>query len=315
MIPASATPFRGVYAATLLPLREDGTIDAPGLARHLKDCTSTPDIVGILCNGHAGENHLLDREEKRFVVETARRAIGAEKIIVSGVLSEDVAEACRHARDAVAAGADALLVFPPFSWAVSQDAEAIVAHHRAICDAVDAPVMLYQSSVGSGGMAYSLPILERLLRLPRIVAVKEGSWETNAYDRHRTLAARVAPHVEVMASGDEHLLPCFAIGTTGSLVSLAAILPGSIGRLWAAVQAGDLGTARRIHAAIQPLANLIYGRPPAGRATLRLKACLVMRKKWSSCRTKKAADILSEQEWRELSQALECALAMELECD
>ncbi|ACI50715.1 dihydrodipicolinate synthetase [Gluconacetobacter diazotrophicus PA1 5] len=315
MIPASATPFRGVYAATLLPLHEDGMIDAPGLARHMKDCTSSPDIVGILCNGHAGENHLLNREEKRLVVETARHAIGMEKIIVSGVLSEDIQDACLQARDAVDAGADALLVFPPFSWAVSQDAEAIVAHHRAICEAVDAPVMLYQSSIGTGGMAYSLPILERLLQLPRIVAIKEGSWETNAYDRHRRLAARVAPHVEVMASGDEHLLPCFAIGTTGSLVSLAAILPRSIGRLWNAVQAQDLDTARRVHAAIQPLANLIYGRAPSGRATLRLKACLVMQKTWSSCRTRKASEVLSPEEWRELSQALEYALVMEQERD
>ncbi|GAA4484781.1 dihydrodipicolinate synthase family protein [Gluconacetobacter asukensis] len=315
MIPASATPFRGVYAATLLPLHEDGTIDVPNLARHLRDCTSSADIVGILCNGHAGENHLLNREEKRLVVETARGQIGAEKIIVSGVLSEDVEDACLQARDAVDAGADALLIFPSFSWAVSQDAEAIVAHHRAICEATDAPIMLYQSSIGTAGMAYSLPILERLLALPRIVAIKEGSWETNAYDRHRRLAARVAPHVEVMASGDEHLLACFAIGTTGSLVSLAAILPRSIGGLWNAIQAGDLNTARRIHATIQPLANLIYGRAPAGRATLRLKACLVMQKKWSSCRTRKASEVLSPEEWRELSQALQYPLAMELERD
>ncbi|MFT8979655.1 dihydrodipicolinate synthase family protein, partial [Gluconobacter oxydans] len=254
---------------------------------------------------------LLTRAEKRRVVELAAETIGKDRIIVSGILSEDVDEACLHARDAVEAGADALLVFPPFSWAVSQDHDAIIAHHAAICEAVDAPIMLYQSSVGSGGMAYSLPILESLLRLPGIVAIKEGSWETNAYDKHRRLAARVAPHVDVMASGDEHLLPCFAIGTTGSLVSLAAILPVSLAKLWRAMENNDLPAACKVHDVIQPLANLIYGRAPSGRATLRLKACLVMQGKWPSCRTRKASDIITPEEWQELSAALQDAMTLE----
>ncbi|MBS1072691.1 dihydrodipicolinate synthase family protein [Gluconobacter cerinus] len=311
MIPASPAPFRGVYAATLAPFLANGTLDETLFCEHLIDCTSHEGIVGILCNGHAGENHLLTRTEKRRVIELATNTIGANRIIVSGVLAEDLNEACDHARDAVAAGADALLVFPPFSWAVSQDAEAIIAHHTAICNAVDAPVMLYQSSIGSGGMAYSMPILDALLRLPKVVAVKEGSWETNAYDRHRRLAARVAPHVEVMASGDEHLLACFAIGTTGSLVSLAAILPTAMSRLFRAVEENDLPLARKIHEAVQPLANLIYGRQPGGRATLRLKACLVMQDKWPSCRTRKASDIIAPEEWQELSAALETAMTVE----
>lgn len=311
MIPASPAPFRGVYAATLVPFLADGTLDETLFCEHLTDCTGRAGIVGILCNGHAGENHLLTRAEKRRVVKLAAETIGANRIIVSGVLSEDLNEACDHACDAVAAGADALLVFPPFSWAVSQDAEAIIAHHTAICNAVDVPIMLYQSSIGSGGMAYSIPILEALLRLPKVVAVKEGSWEANAYDRHRRLAARVAPHVDVMASGDEHLLACFAIGTTGSLVSLAAILPTAMSRLFRAVEENDLPLARKIHEAVQPLANLIYGRQPGGRATLRLKACLVMQDKWPSCRTRKASDIIPPEEWQELSAALETAMTVE----
>ncbi|GAC89345.1 dihydrodipicolinate synthase [Gluconobacter thailandicus F149-1 = NBRC 100600] len=311
MIPASPTPFRGVYAATLVPFLENGMLDEARFTQHLSDCTRPEGIVGILCNGHAGENHLLTREEKRRVVELAAETIGTDRIIVSGILSEDVDEACLHARDAVEAGADALLVFPPFSWAVSQDHDAIIAYHAAICEAVDTPIMLYQSSVGSGGMAYSLPILESLLRFPSIVAIKEGSWETNAYDKHRRLAARIAPHVDVMASGDEHLLPCFAIGTTGSLVSLAAILPVSLAKLWHAMENNDLPAARKVHDIIQPLANLIYGRAPSGRATLRLKACLVMQGKWPSCRTRKASDIIAQEEWQELSAALQDAMILE----
>ncbi|RUT24831.1 dihydrodipicolinate synthase family protein [Asaia sp. W19] len=309
----TASHFRGIYAATLVPFDETGSIEFSLLRAHLRSCTATDEISGILCNGHAGENHLLARKEKKQIIQVARETLGERRLIVSGILAEDTAEACLHAQDAIDAGADALLVFPPFSWAVAQDDAAIIAHHEAICAASSVPVMLYQSSIGSGGMAYSLPLLETLLGLPGVIAVKEGSWETNAYDRHRRLAARVAPHVQIMASGDEHLLPCFAIGTTGSLVSLAAILPRSICRLWNAVERGDMAKARTIHEAIQPLANLIYGKAPSSRATLRLKACLVMMGEWSACRTRRPSDILSSNEWLVLQHALEAAMKVEEE--
>jgi len=307
MIPQHDYPFRGLYAANLIPLDDSAAIDHALLARHLRHITTLPEIVGILCNGHAGENHCLVAAEKRAVVETASRAIGQNKIIVSGVLAERVEDAVAEARDAMVAGADALLVFPSFSWAGSLDVDAIIAHHRAIGEATEAPIMLYQAPVGSG-LSYPSAVLERLLALPRIVAIKEGSWETNAYGRNRALTARVAPTVEVMASGDEHLMPCFAIGTTGSLVSLAAILPDAIADLWIAMEQGQLARARDIHEAIQPLANLIYGRAPVSRATLRLKACMVMAGHWPSCRTKRTSDVLDEQEWQALSTALTTAL-------
>lgn len=309
----TASHFRGIYAATLVPFDETGLIAFSLLRAHLRRCTADDGIRGILCNGHAGENHLLTREEKKQVIEVARETLGNDRLIVSGILAEETTEACFHVQDAIDAGADALLVFPPFSWALAQDDAAILAHHQAICAASTVPVMLYQSSIGSGGMAYSLPLLETLLGLPGIVAVKEGSWETNAYDRHRRLAARVAPHVQVMASGDEHLLPCFAIGTTGSLVSLAAILPRSMCRLWSAVESGDMAKARAIHEAIQPLANLIYGKAPSSRATLRLKACLVILGEWSACRTRRPSVILSSNEWSALRHALEAAMKVEEE--
>ena len=79
-----------------------------------------------------------------------------------------------------------------------------------------------------------------------------------------------------MASGDEHLLTCFILGSEGSLVSLAALIPEPIIALDQAVRDGDLGRAQALHGTIQPLANAIYGRPPGFYATARLKACLAL---------------------------------------
>ena len=66
------------------------------------------------------------------------------------------------------------------------------------------------------------------------------------------------------------------LGSEGSLVSLAAVIPEPIIALDGAVRVGDLARAQTLHAAIQPLANAIYGRPPGFYATARLKACLAL---------------------------------------
>lgn len=238
------------------------------------------------------------------MVEIAHETIGKRAIIVSGVLAEESREAQRHAADAQAAGADALLVFPPFSWALSQEPSMVVRHHEMIAAAADMPMMLYQAGVGAGSMAYPLGTLERLVQLPQVVGIKEGSWETGAYDRNKRLVARVAPHVEMMASGDEHLLPCFAIGSAGSLVSLAVLMPDEIVALDRAVISGDMATARALHARIQPLANAIYGAAPGGFATVRLKACMELLGRWPLGHGRPPIGALDEGERRRLRVAL-----------
>jgi 4-hydroxy-tetrahydrodipicolinate synthase len=274
MIPGGPHPYRGVYAATLTPLDAEGRIDEQLLAEHFTSVASVDGIVGVLCNGHAGENFLLTREDRRRITRIASETIGDRAIIVSPV------EAQHHAVDARQAGADAVLVFPPFSWALSQDDAMALRHHRMIADAAAMPMVLYQAGVRAGTWAYKPDVLAALARLPSVVAVKEGSWESAAYDANRRLLRQVAPHVECMASGDEHLLPCFAIGTTGSMVSLAAIMPAEIVALYRAVQRGDLDAARAIHERVQPLASAIYGTPPYGHATARLKLCMELLGVW-----------------------------------
>jgi 4-hydroxy-tetrahydrodipicolinate synthase len=166
------------------------------------------------------------------------------------------------------------MVFAPYSWVLGQDKEMAIAHHRFVRDATALPMMLFQGSVRSGRIAYSPSVLAELARLPGVVAIKEGSWEVATYEATRRILADAAPHVAVMASGDEHLLTCFVLGSEGSLVSLAVLIPELIVALDRAVRSSDLTAAQQAHRVIQPLANAIYGTPPGSHAAARLKTCL-----------------------------------------
>jgi 4-hydroxy-tetrahydrodipicolinate synthase len=274
MIAQRPDAFHGIYAATVCPLLGDGRIDEPTLARHLEANASVAGMKGLLINGHAGENFMLSREEKRRVTEIAFEVCGHESVLVCGINAEDSLEAQRHVDDAKAAGADAVLVFPPFSWALSQDADMALAHHTIANARAQMPLMLYQAGVNAGTMAYTPEVLAGLAQLPHVVGVKEGSWEAAAYEGNRRLVQRLAPHVAMMASGDEHLLTCFAVGSEGSLVSLAAVVPELVIALDAAVRAGNLAQARELNERVYPLAKAIYGTAPGGHANARLKTCL-----------------------------------------
>ena len=257
---------------------------------------------GLLLNGHAGENAMLSRAEQRRVIEIGRQ-IGRDHLIVAGINAESSDAAGQLARDAADAGADAIMVFAPFSWALGAADRVIVDHHQRIQQATALPMFLFQGSVNSG-LAFSPSVLRSLLDLRSVVGIKEGSWETSAYDAVRRLTKSVRPDVAVMASGDEHLFTCFVLGSEGSLVSLAAVVPELIVALDRAVKEGDMAGARLLHDRIYPLAKAVYGTAPGSLATARLKACLKLLGRLDRATCRAPVGDLPPEEYERLALAL-----------
>lgn len=305
MIPAGPERFFGIYPSTILPMRRDYAPDWAGYERHTAACVLQPGIAGVLCNGHAGENFVITRAEKRRAVEITVATVGGSRIVVAGVNQESSLEAAGEAREARAAGADAIMVFLPNAFALAQDEEMAERHHRLIEAAVPGmPMFLFQGSVSAGRMAYTPSVLERLLAIETVVGIKEGGWEVNRYDALRRQSKAARPDVAVMASGDEHLLACYAHGSDGSMVSLADIIPAEIVALDAAVRRSDLATARELHERIEPLADAIYGLPPGGRATARIKFCLAELGRIADAAVRPPVSPVSDAEARVLRAAL-----------
>ena len=266
----------GIHAATIVPMTPDYRVDEAALAAHLTSVARTPGIRGLLVNGHAGENFVLDGTEKRRVVEIARESIPADCLLCSGIYSESSLDAARDAEAAEAAGADILLIFPPNSFALDHDRRCALIHHAHVRDACSLPLLLYGAAIGAGAMAYPPDLLLELVAEDRVVGIKEGSWEVAAYEANWRLLTDRRADFAVLGSGDEHLLVTYMVGTHGSQVSLAALAPALIVALCDAATAGDWATARRLHERIYPLARAIYREAPGGRATARIKAALML---------------------------------------
>jgi len=302
--------LRGIHAATIVPMTPDFEIDEAQLAAHLASVASAPGINGLLVNGHAGENFVLSLAEKRRVVELARQHTPQDCLIVSGVNHESSLESAREAAALQQAGADGLLVFPPNSWALGHADDCVIEHHRYIRDTTTAPLMLYAAPVGAGAMAYAPPLLTRLVADPRFVAVKEGSWEVAAYEQNLRLIRKLRPDFVVLGSGDEHLLTSYLVGSAGSQVSLACVVPELVVSLWNAAEAGDWERARVAHEKLYPLAVAIYRDAPGGRATVRLKGCLKLLGRLSCDAARPPQPAATRSELQALEQALRFAGAL-----
>lgn len=309
MIRSPSHCLTGIHAATIVPMHADYSLDEAALAQHIVDVTEFKGIRGLLVNGHAGENFTLTIEEKKRVVEIARKVAPPDCYLVSGVNQESSLTASEEASILEQAGADALLVFPPNSWALGHADNVVMIHHRHILDATQCPLMIYGAPVGAGYMAYPLSVLGELVSEPRICAIKEGSWEVATYEANRRHIKQIRPEFIVMGSGDEHLLTSYMIGNEGSQVSLAAIIPELLCDLWDASARGAWTCARLVHEKIYPLSVAVYRDAPGGRATARLKACLKILGRLQSDALRPPQPLATLSEYHKLEYALKQALS------
>ena len=125
--------LKGIYAATVVPLKKSKSINEIGLKNHIKDIIKTNGIKGLLLNGHAGENFTLNVEEQIKVIKIAKKYKDLDKKLISGLNFEDPLLASNVAKKMTKAGADAILIFPPFSWSQGISEEMIFQHHKIIC--------------------------------------------------------------------------------------------------------------------------------------------------------------------------------------
>jgi len=189
-------------------------------------------------------------------------------------------------------------------WALGQEEDSVVAHHQHVIAACRVPILIYQAPVGAAALAYPIKTLRRLVLLPRIAGIKEGSWEVATYEANRRAIKILRPGIAVLGSGDEHLLTSYLIGSEGSQVSLAAVAPTAVVALWRAASHGNWVEARNWHEAIYPLAVAIYREPPRIRATARLKACLKILGLISHDAARPPTPVLPSDEYRRLEEAL-----------
>ena len=251
----------GVIPAVLLPFADDLSIDEMSFRGHLRHVAAVEGLAAVTVNAHSTEVASCTFEEQRRVMEIAADEVGGRLPIVHGVWADGSLEAARIARTATAGGAAALLVFPPASFTLGQNAEMAIAHFRRIADASDLPIIAFQYPLATG-QGYPPETLLRLLdAVPSIRAIKD--W-TNNVQLHewqvRTLQSLPRP-VTVLTTHSSWLLSSLVLGCNGLLSGAGSVIADLQARLFRAAAANDLAAARALNDRIYPLARAFYADP------------------------------------------------------
>lgn len=266
--------LRGVTVATVLPFRDDSSIDWDGYSRVLDYCACPDEVAAVFVNGHAGEGGSLSEDERQAVIERTRRQIGA-KPLLSGIIAHSTAEAIHQARLAEAAGADCAVLFPPapLGGGASATSRAPVAFVQAVSSSIGIPVSIFQYPLASG-FGYSPETLAKIATLDSVIAIKEGSDTMLAYDENRRAVKQGDPSVAVLPSNFNWFLPQLAVGGDGILSGLVSLAPDLFVALWQASLADDLKAMRAINERLYPIVRAIYGPAPIMDMHTRMKVGL-----------------------------------------
>jgi 4-hydroxy-tetrahydrodipicolinate synthase len=247
-------------------MNEDGSLDVPGLVRHVEWLIDGGVDVLMPC-GTTGESATLTADEQRRVIGTCVQTAEGRVPVFAGAGTNSTDRSKRLASDAVAEGADGLLLVTPYYNRPSQ--EGLFRHYAEVAVAGGGvPVVLYNVPSRTG-VNLDPETVFRLAELEPVVGVKEASGDLNQV---MTLV-RERPDGFLVLSGDDAIaFTIMALGGDGVVSVAANEVPVRMKKLVSAALSGDMARARRAHYDLLPLmlANFLESNPVPVKTALHL---------------------------------------------
>ena len=242
----SETRFHGVFPYVVSPVRESGEVDAEVLARLCDDLIKAG-VHGLTPLGSTGEFAYLTWAQRRRVVEVVIEAARGRIPVVAGVASTTIADAVFQAREFERLGCSGILAILEAYFPVSD--EGVFAYFKAVAEAVSVPVVLY-TNPNFQRSDLSLPVIDRLSRIPNIGYIKDASFNTG---RLMSIINRVEGRMQVFAASS-HIPACvMLIGGVGWMAGPACVAPKQSVELYELCRHGDWVAAMECQ---RPLCNL-----------------------------------------------------------
>ena len=262
-------PIVGSIVALVTPMHEDASVDYDGL-RNLIDwhIAEGTDCIGVV--GTTGESPTVSVEEHCEIIRVSVKHAAGRVPIMAGAGANSTREAIELTRFSKEVGADCTLQVVPYYNKPSQ--EGIYQHFRAIAEAVDLPVVLY--NVPGRTVADMQPETTlRLAQVAGVVGVKEASGDI---ERAAQLIKHAPSGFSVYSGDDGTAVALMLLGGQGNVSVTANVAPKLMHELCIAAMSGEVQTARQLHFRLLSLHQQLFCEPspsPTKWAMSRLGRC------------------------------------------
>ena len=242
--------FQGSFVALITPFR-NGAVDEKAFQSlvewHIQEGTH-----GLVPCGTTGESPTLSHDEHKRVVELCIETAAGRVPVIAGAGSNSTQEAIELTHHAQAAGADATLHVTPYYNKPTQ--EGLYQHYKAIADAVDLPLFIYNIP-GRSVVNMSNDTMTRLAELPQVIGVKDATADIARVSSQRLL---MGSDFIQLSGEDSTALAVMAHGGHGCLSVTANIAPRACAEFQLACLAGDFTTAREYQDRLMPLHTALF---------------------------------------------------------
>jgi 4-hydroxy-tetrahydrodipicolinate synthase len=236
--------LRGVIPPAVTVFNEDESINESLFRDHLNYLLSS-NVGGISIGGSTGEGHALSAEELSQLIKIGREVIQGKVPIIAGIIKDSTKDALACAYAAKEAGADYLMVTPVHYFKPDDDAH--YAFFKAINDAVDLPIIIYNVVPTS---IITPECMKRLASIENVMGIKQSGGDIHALNK----MVLTLPKDQIIYSAVDALLyPTYALGAEGSIAAILTVLPELCVEQWEAFERGDYERAKEIHYQILPV--------------------------------------------------------------
>ena len=212
-------------------------------------------LDGILVAGSTGEAALLEESERRLLLDAARAAIPTDRFLMAGVGGESTRITVRRAKDAKAAGVDAVLVVSPHYYTSSMTSEALRDHFVRVADDSPVPVLLYNIPKYAH-FALQPELVAELAQHANILGMKDSAGDLTM------LAGYIdaqSPTFTVLTGHGPSFAQALALGVKGGILAAALFAPELSREVHDAAVRRDVENARRLQERLAPAAREIVG--------------------------------------------------------
>jgi len=243
--------LRGSIVALITPMDAQGDVDDQALAR-LVDLHIESGTAAIVAVGTTGESATLDEREHCAVIARIIELAAGRIPVIGGTGANSTTEAIRLTRCAADAGADAALLVTPYYNKPTQ--AGLIAHHRAVAEAVDIPQILY--NVPGRTACDMLPdTAAELARVDRIIGLKEATGDLTRVERLRDLCG---PEFAIYSGDDATGCELMLRGGDGVISVTSNVAPRDMAAMCRAALAGNREEALAINRRIDPLHQALF---------------------------------------------------------
>ena len=239
----------GVFPALMTEFKQDGVLDLEATARLMESCLGAG-VTGFVMLGTLGENPSLYPDEKEQVLNMAVETAAGRVPVLSGVAEYTTDMAIDHVRRAEKAGCEGLMVLPCMVY--PQDQREAKAHFRAVANATNLPIMVYNNRV-----AYKVDLnpesFNDLADCPNIVSVKESSHDSRRItDMFNVCGERYS----IFCGVDDVVLENVLFGAVGWISGLVNSFPREAVRLFELARENKVDKAVELYRWFMPLLHL-----------------------------------------------------------